>query len=240
VGAMGLFMFARATAAIWMPQSYSLTLSSGPAITYFVTAACTLGMMLGLLAVHVDQLLKKLESAANTDVLTGLRNRRFFNELAHAELERSIRDHGSLWLLMIDIDHFKNINDTLGHTEGDRVLRQVAQVFRESLRSYDMVARYGGEEFCALLSNADEAAARAIAQRLLQSVADLYIGPQRDHKVTVSIGVAYRGEADRNLEDMLKRADRALYEAKNSGRNRIVGFSGDLPAVDMMSTANAA
>ena len=226
---MGLFMLAAGFMNSWLTTHGLIATSNLPAINYIVAAVCTFMMMMGLLSLHTDRLLAKLEDAANTDVLTGLRNRRFFNEIGRAEMDRSIRDGLTLWVLMIDIDHFKDINDTLGHAEGDRVLNQVSQVFRASLRSYDLVARYGGEEFCALLPNTDDLAARAVAERLLHLVGELRIGPQQNHTVTVSIGAAQRGDGDRLLEDILKRADHALYEAKAAGRNRIVGFA-DLAA----------
>ncbi|MES2260042.1 MAG: GGDEF domain-containing protein [Pseudomonadota bacterium] len=221
---MALFMLARGTMSVWVPNSGNFAESNAPAITYIVTAACTLAMMLGLLSLHVDQLLNKLERAANTDVLTGLRNRRRFNELAGSALSAGARNKQGLWLLMIDIDHFKQINDTFGHDAGDDALQRVGHTLRDTLRGGDIVARYGGEEFCILLPNTGQDAAHATAQRLLQRVAQLRVGPQNNHPVTISVGAAAQQEDDGGLDALLKRADRALYEAKTSGRNCAIGF----------------
>ena len=110
------------------------------------------------------------------------------------------------------------------------MLKRVSEVFRESLRSFDLLARYGGEEFCVLLSNSEAATAQSIAQRLSYLTADLRAGPQRDHPVTISIGATALEDNDRNVDDLMKRADHALYQAKCSGRNCIIGFANALDA----------
>ncbi len=222
--AMGLFMFSRASLSPWIPFSSDFNSSNAPAITYFVTAACTLAMMFGLVSLYVDQLLGKLEHAANVDVLTGLYNRRRFDELARIELARAQRNGDELWLLTVDIDHFKRINDSFGHDVGDQVLRETGQAMRHALRSYDVVARYGGEEFCILLPATGAIAAQATAQRLSELVRSIKAGPEANHAVSISVGAAALRKADQRLEDLVKRADTALYQAKCSGRDRVVGF----------------
>ncbi len=226
VGAMGLFMLARASLGLIMPTTGDYHRSSVPAITYMVVAACTIGMMVGLMSLYVDQLLLKLANTANTDVLTGLSNRRYFTALARLEFERSRRMGSSAWLLLIDIDHFKRINDNFGHAEGDQVLKQVGSALSDAVRRYDLVARYGGEEFSVFLPHTTEDEARAIAHRLLQAVAQLPLpGDAVQTRVTISIGAAPISTDDRGLDCLLKRADDALYQAKSAGRNRISGFA---------------
>lgn len=189
-----------------------------------LTTAFALPMMLGLQALYVGHMKSNLTRIADTDALTGLRNRRRFDEMAGDEVLRSAHGRQVLWLLMIDIDNFKMINDTFGHLEGDHALRQVSRVLREGVRGSDIVARYGGEEFCILLPGADENTAHATAQRLRRIVSELRVGPKFDHPVTISIGATAMDREDSCLGDLLKRADQALYRAKRGGRNQIVGF----------------
>ncbi|MBU3932025.1 MAG: GGDEF domain-containing protein [Proteobacteria bacterium] len=132
--------------------------------------------------------------------------------------------------LMLDIDHFKRVNDTHGHAGGDQVLRVLADCFRQNTRAIDIAGRYGGEEFALLLPEILHSESIQIAERLRQSMADLSIpiGPENGHSslvdisITVSIGVAALSQDDQNLTDLLDRADQALYRAKDSGRNRVI------------------
>ena len=159
-----------------------------------------------------------------TDPLTGVRNRRGFDQLAAREIQRSRRTGERIWLVMLDIDHFKRVNDTYGHAAGDEALRAVGTCCREQLREIDVLARFGGEEFVILLAGADQAEAVAIAERLRRAVATLTVataaGPLR---LTASFGVAplqpHAGEDD--LEAAIALADAALYEAKRAGRDRV-------------------
>jgi len=168
----------------------------------------------------------ELGQAALTDVLTGLPNRRAFQKKATRVMAER---QGRVALLMLDIDHFKRINDTLGHAAGDEALRALAQILRTALREDDLVARIGGEEFAVLLTR-DAKEAFEVAERLRQTVAsnvlrvtDLF-GHGRDVVVTISLGLACHrpdGYPKEGLADLLARADRALYAAKGSGRNRV-------------------
>ncbi len=170
--------------------------------------------------------LAELRRLATTDPLTGLANRRAFLDRLEAEVARSRRYPQPLALVMVDVDHFKRVNDVHGHPAGDEVLRRIAGVLRSLARETDLVARYGGEEFALLLPNTDEAGARALAGRIRASVAAAGI-PWEDRtlRVTASLGVsALEGEADAP-EQLVSRADRALYVAKRTGRNRVVVFS---------------
>lgn len=161
------------------------------------------------------------------DALTGVNNRRAFDERFEQEFLRAARGHGSLGLLMVDVDHFKLYNDTYGHQAGDKCLRQVAQALTATLkRPSDFVARYGGEEFAVLLPDADMAGALAAAELLLQRVRELalpHAASSVGNFVSISIGIAVakppvRGE----LENFMAKADQRLYKAKHAGRNRAV------------------
>ncbi len=165
---------------------------------------------------------QELFALATKDALTGLRNRRYFLEGADTEFARSRRHSRGFALLLIDADHFKQVNDTRGHAAGDRALQGIADICNRSLREVDLVGRLGGEEFAVAMPEADLVVACQVAERLRQQIAehDMGGGDQSFH-VTVSIGVAAASQADRTLDQMLRRADQALYAAKNSGRNRV-------------------
>jgi len=166
---------------------------------------------------------------AFTDFLTGLKTRGYFEQQLDLELARAERRSTPIAVLMIDIDHFKRLNDTHGHAAGDVVLRDVAAILTRDLREIDTAARYGGEEFILLLPETDLAGANLVAQRLRYSVdhANFFTGArteagQKTEHVTISIGVAmFPGEA-RFKRDLLEASDAALYEAKAQGRNRVV------------------
>ena len=164
----------------------------------------------------------KLRELATTDALTGLNNRRWFMELAQAEFARSRRYNRALAMFMMDIDHFKRVNDTHGHDVGDQVLSSLAGIAVGALREADIVGRLGGEEFGVLLPETSRQAALDTAERLRKAVEKAEIrtnaGPLR---ITVSLGVAVMGGTTRTVDALLKDADVALYEAKQSGRNRV-------------------
>jgi diguanylate cyclase (GGDEF)-like protein len=164
-----------------------------------------------------------LETLAAIDWLTGIYNRRHFETLARAELARCQRYMRPLSILMIDIDHFKAVNDQLGHAAGDRVLQTVAAVCRSAKRDSDIVARVGGEEFAVMLPETTEPAALQFAERLRQQVRDC--SPTIDGEkldVAVSIGIAAATLSTSGIDSLLRRADQALYEAKPTGRDRVV------------------
>lgn len=170
---------------------------------------------------HEQALKKQAEWQAQTDYLTGLYNRRRFMEAAEKELERAIRFSRPMTLLMIDIDHFKQINDTWGHGVGDVVLKNVAQLIRSALRNEDILGRTGGEEFTAVLVEAEEADAVQTAKRICDVVADTVIVPSEAGRiqVTISIGVAHLGTRNTTFIGLLDEADRAMYSVKQTGRN---------------------
>jgi len=168
-----------------------------------------------------------LEALATRDPLTALLNRREFLRLAEQELARAQRDQTPLSLLMIDLDHFKAINDAFGHPAGDAVLQHVANLMTQSIRQTDRVARFGGEEFVVLLPNTDAVSARVLADKLRRCLADTPApgaphGPGQPTPVTTSVGlVCLPAGQTLPLNLLLARADQALYLAKTLGRNRV-------------------
>lgn len=164
----------------------------------------------------------ELVRLATTDWLTGVANRQHFLELAQQEFKRSWRYGKPMMVVMIDLDRFKDINDTYGHAMGDEVLRQAAKVCRGSLRDSDIFGRLGGEEFAAVLVEADLVEGRMVAERLREALAGLRLGLEDGGPVcTASLGLAQMCQQDQRLDDLLKRSSSALYKAKRSGRNLV-------------------
>lgn len=165
---------------------------------------------------------KELTQLAMTDTLTGCFNRRYFMNAADMELSRMKRHGYSVVVAMVDIDHFKTVNDTYGHEAGDDVLKEVARCCDETVRYEDTVGRLGGEEFAILLPVADAAGASGVLERVRMAIADMSFHSRgKDFGVTVSIGLSELSQADMSIDDGLRRADDALYSAKKQGRNLI-------------------
>jgi diguanylate cyclase (GGDEF)-like protein len=160
---------------------------------------------------------------SNTDHLTSLFNRRYLMEALGKEVQRSMRKGGNLSLIILDIDHFKLVNDQFGHLQGDLVLQKVAQLLQKELRNYDIAARYGGEEFIAVLPDATLEEAVFVANRMRASVQSAKFSGALSHtSLTVSLGVAmFAKETCATEDDFIKLADDALYRAKANGRNRV-------------------
>jgi len=171
---------------------------------------------------QLEVLNHELRALASIDALTGIANRRAFLEQGHKEFDNSVRYGTPLSALMLDLDHFKRVNDRHGHEAGDRVLQQTAAAIVEMLRSGDLVARYGGEEFVVLAPHTGRHDAAALATRIKERISRCAM--VYDHTalhVTISIGVASRLDDDPDLQSLLRRADAALYEAKRAGRDRV-------------------
>ncbi len=180
------------------------------------------------IAIDNAQLFAKVQHMATTDELTGLRNRRSFFAMSGHEFERAKRYDHPISAIMLDIDHFKKVNDTYGHAVGDEVLRVVAQRTQQQVREFDIAGRYGGEEFAIILPQTELYDATQVAKRLHQSVAEHPIKIKDGHiKVTVSLGVAQSSEMTPTLDRLLDQADQALFIAKNAGRNRVVQYGAD-------------
>lgn len=169
---------------------------------------------------------QKIKRLAAHDQLTGLLNRREFQERTENELERSKRYGLVFSILMLDLDHFKSINDTYGHAFGDEVLESVGSLINEEIRTTDLGARYGGEEFCILLSESTLDEAYQFCERLRKKISNLSFEPSGNSSlnVTCSMGVTEFNDRDASLQNLLNQADEALYEAKEMGRNQVRKF----------------
>jgi len=166
-------------------------------------------------------LMKELENAAYMDSLTGIYNRKHFIELANMEINRALRQNQSIYSAMLDLDLFKKVNDTYGHTAGDAVLKKTAEVIHSAIRSYDLLGRYGGEEFVLLFSNLETEEALSLMERIRKNMENaIIVYEDIEITITCSIGLAKFDEND-SLESSIKKADEALYTAKNAGRNLV-------------------
>jgi two-component system cell cycle response regulator len=210
--------------------AYGLVLLVGP--SHVLLPGLTWAMVTGTLAVlgllmmtlrgQVDRLVRQLAAAARTDSLTQLANRRELEERFAAELERSTRTARPLSILVLDLDWFKEYNDRFGHTAGDRVLVMLAQALKRATRTSDVVARLGGEEFGVLAPETDETEAYLLSERLRAEMRTAFA--RETEKMTISCGVATFPIHGITSGELLHAADRALYEAKESGRDRSVIF----------------
>ncbi|MCG8044095.1 MAG: sensor domain-containing diguanylate cyclase [Candidatus Thiodiazotropha endolucinida] len=194
-------------------------------ITYLLLflVAGVISVLFAKNSVQKKQAFRKLQQYATTDDLTGLANRRELDKVALREFKRATRFTRHLSVLMLDLDHFKSINDTYGHNIGDSVLRHVADICVGSIRGQDFMARYGGEEFTILLPETDIENGSKLAQRICDKIAAMpYQEGQQLISITVSVGASEIEDGDIDFNDLLNRADKALYEAKKRGRNQVV------------------
>ncbi|HEV7647147.1 MAG TPA: diguanylate cyclase [Actinophytocola sp.] len=195
-------------------------------------------MVPALLVLHRSVLMRQLEEAASTDQKTGLANATAWTNMASAEIQRAQRDDTQVGVLMVDLDHFKQVNDTHGHLVGDRVLQAVADALTACARRYDVVGRWGGEEFVVLCPEVTADDLRQIGERVCERVRGLRVplgehGPGAVEGLSVSVGLASYPEFGPELQDVLLAADDALFVAKDSGRNQvqtIIAAIGDLSA----------
>lgn len=170
---------------------------------------------------RIVELEEKLRKQATYDALTGILNRGAIMDRLSIEMERAYRESESLCVAMVDIDHFKKVNDTFGHTAGDVVLKEAAKRMSSALRPYDLIGRYGGEEFIAVFPKCDESSACSIAERIRRSISFGGVSTETGKvQITASIGVAQAWEP-KNIEAVIREADMALFRAKEAGRNRV-------------------
>ncbi len=218
--ANGLYMAYAIFAAILI----AVTALTGSTPVHWGNDILAIALLFGFSSTVVDQVRtnERLLTLAMTDPLTGILNRRHFLSASTAELSRVKRYGFPLTLLMIDIDNFKAVNDTYGHSVGDIVIRTIATTCRTALRLPDILARYGGEEFVVTMPQTAEPEAKRVAERLRESLSAAEIDT-KDGKlsVTVSIGLAQWITSDNSIEDTIERADQALYAAKRAGKNRV-------------------
>ena len=170
----------------------------------------------------LQDMMKELQLLASTDPMTKLYNRRYFSKVSQQIIHLAQRDRQDLSVIMLDIDKFKNINDTYGHDIGDTIIINLADQLLNTQRKSDISCRYGGEEFTVLLPNTSIESAATVAETIRKNIENLTVDLQSKHiDFTVSIGVSSLHDDEEDLEKALKRADEALYKAKESGRNRV-------------------
>ncbi len=181
----------------------------------------------------------ELRTIAYTDGLTRMLSRRAWRDGVEKEIDRAVRQSGGLSMLMIDLDHFKQVNDQFGHETGDRVLKRVAKVIHSAVRKHDLTGRLGGEEFAVCLIGAGLETGAAIAGRIRKQVAALRFDDLPELRCTISIGIAEFAPGE-DLDGLLKRADEALYVAKQQGRDQVqIAWDGDRAGMRIPSTAIA-
>ncbi len=201
-----------------LPEEGLLTPTRVQTLYVTANALMVIAITVGLLMLSAERLRSEFEQLATRDSLTGALARRVLIEACEQELARCRRHRRSMALLLMDIDHFKSVNDTLGHQMGDRVLVDFVSRVSALLRRPDLLARFGGEEFVILLPETGLEEAKAVAQRILAQVAEPVPGLPA---ITVSIGVTVNDPDETQIDTLLARADRALYQAKEAGRNRV-------------------
>jgi diguanylate cyclase (GGDEF)-like protein len=184
------------------------------------------GALIGIQRAHTRRVVRRLADDARRDTLTGLVNRRGFEELFENELERARRTDGQLSVIVADLDRFKWLNDHFGHPAGDAALQRVAQIFETATRRIDTVARIGGEEFAVVVPSSDHHAAYILAERMRREVRETFAGDP--YAMTVSLGIATFGAHGVSSEALIVNADEALYAAKHLGRDRTVVYSKDI------------
>jgi diguanylate cyclase len=209
----------------------SFSLYSSPLVVYssmpmIIIQPLVIGWTLYRLALRLGQNRKVLRELSETDSLTGLYNRRYWNALLENEYKRCGYGVSNGCLALVDLDHFKQINDTHGHLVGDEVLRHVASALRSNLRSTDIVARFGGDEFCVFLPDTDSATAFQVLDRVRVETADAVFGQKQTAIATLSIGLT-AFDNPMLFNEWFKQADLALYEAKARGRNQVACFGSD-------------
>lgn len=229
LGAQAIYYLVLATAVFSLPP-VEKPLAQVPFFGWLFLIPMLLSIMVvfGVVLLVNQTIAARLQESARRDVLTEALTRRAMEEVAADELARSRRHNLPLSLLLLDIDHFKMVNDQHGHAAGDAALRQFAAAVRRCLRREDVFGRLGGEEFCALLPSTGVAGAAQLAERIRQSVANLAV-EAGGHRLSlkVSIGVASLGEHGGSWDELVNQADRAMYAAKRAGRNRVI--VGDAP-----------
>jgi diguanylate cyclase (GGDEF)-like protein len=184
------------------------------------------------LAIANARLYTRTRELSVTDELTGVHNRRHFQQMLQMEWKRAVRFERPLSVVMLDIDHFKEYNDTYLHVEGDKVLKRIGRILRTNLREVDTVARFGGEEFVLLLPDTDKHGATAAAEKVRKLLEqERFVSEKREptRPVTISCGVATCPDDVNEMEDLIDHADIALYKAKAAGRNQVVSFTPEEP-----------
>ncbi|MEO8526653.1 MAG: GGDEF domain-containing protein [Caldimonas sp.] len=241
-GAFGAVGFAyRGVRAVAWPATVAAEMTTNSALNVgsaFSYMVIVLTFHATLIALVLGRLLADLRHRARHDGLTGLLNRRAIEESIEAQIRRSLRTGEAFSVLMLDLDHFKSINDRFGHAAGDQALSHVAALMKAGVREVDSIARIGGEEFVALMPGAALAAVTPVAERLREQLeAHPLLLDASNVAVTVSIGIAQWADKTENMSRLLVRADRALYQAKQEGRNRVVTAGTEIRTIDIAAPA---
>ncbi len=224
-GVLAMFMLVRGLYFVLVPHAANSILDGRSwmnAITPILASVLPVIGTTGFLLLCSDRIRRQWERAASTDYLTGLANRRTLAADGALRLQQATRDGRTLAVAVLDIDHFKAINDRLGHDAGDLALVHVAQRLQTICGEGHLLARQGGEEFVAVLALNGDAQARVMAEELRQAVrGQPFRHGEETLTITISVGLAVRRDTDRSLDDLLRRADAALYRAKRGGRDRV-------------------
>ena len=223
-GMMGIMFTLRLLGAGLLPEVGNL-ISGGEhtAFTYLVAIIFNILIAFSYVLMLSERLNTQLQNMADTDVLTGLLSRRAFIDRMKRILSRAQQNNTALSFLVLDIDNFKNINDTYGHFTGDELLKKYAHVMKGCFRTEDIIGRLGGEEFAVAISNIDNAVAIKVAERLRSEIESVFILCNgKPVSTTISIGIADLHKNVDGYEALFREADAALYRAKNTGRNRII------------------
>ena len=199
-----------------------------PAVFFFGACFVWLSSVLALQTAMDVMRITALEHETLTDPLTGVYNRRFMEQRLREEVSKARRYHFKLAVLLLDLDHFKRVNDELGHQAGDQVLIEIGNLVNRELRDSDILARYGGEEFLVIAPNTEPSASTSLAERLRKRIeshtflTDFNKARKLEKQITVSIGVANFGDSSSDEKSLIQVADQNLYRAKNGGRNQVV------------------
>jgi diguanylate cyclase (GGDEF)-like protein len=201
---------------------YTRRMIAGSAAVMIAIFILVVYLLTWLMISRLDIAQRELKRQATMDELTGLKNRRNILDHLESEFQRAERLGGELCVMIADIDHFKRVNDTFGHQEGDRTLKEVAGCLRDSMRSYDSVGRIGGEEFMVVSPGVPVDDVLGLAERIRTRIAQSRASQEGEPGLSISIGLTMRQEGDTSPVQLMKRADQALYQAKEAGRNRVV------------------
>jgi len=199
-----------------------------PGVFFFGACFVWLSSVLALQTAMDVMRITALEHETLTDPLTGVYNRRFMEQRLREEVSKARRYHFKLAVLLLDLDHFKRVNDELGHQAGDQVLIEIGNLVNRELRDSDILARYGGEEFLVIAPNTEPSASISLAERLRKRIeshtflTDFNKDPKLEIQITVSIGAANFGDSSNDEESLIQVADKNLYRAKHGGRNQVV------------------
>ena len=221
---VGCFM-----ALAYRPESHDFqTVTYWGEILALVAPVVLVAYITTMLAADIRFAVDKIKQVSDTDDLTGLYNMRAFSSMLQRAFQQSVRHGHPLSMIMVDSDNLKNVNDSLGHEAGNRLLQHLVRCVRDELRGSDVMARFGGDEFVILLPETNRRGAHELAERIRKSVeSSRFDARGNDFNITISLGIASYPDDGGNLEVILDKADKAMYRAKKQGRNRVAAYEND-------------